>query len=279
MGGVGVSAILLYFFVDTEVTKIRYYIAETLSIVNLWRPELLPDFSTIVSFISALATSAAAIYTAKAAKAAEVSSMQWRQQAVYDKYLDKAIKSRASLIQIQSQLAKIEEGPDSYIDEETINQDEGSIDQNSLVWIKMMGEDLYLTLSKHILNATEELHYTYTLSYEYIKKTDDTTDANKIESAIGNLNQALNMYYEISEKIFDSTLEDEDSDALIEGYSDKFLLNEKIHMLFFTNMIFSIELMKNYLTYTIIHPNEKMWNTSTQLFTKNVVQLNSNYSS
>lgn len=225
------------------------------------------DWTLVVASASALATAAAAIYTAKAAKAAEISATQWRHQAVYDKYLDKAINARASLTAIKYQLEKIEDGAHEVLDDKVIESDDDDSERLALtLWAEFMAKDLLAVFDEHLHNVTQDLHHTYALSREYIN--DNKVEAAQLESTIDVLTRGLILYREVSLEVIDCSLGEEHYSNSI----SKLLLDDTADYVFLRNIIYSITLINEFLTYKIIHPNEGKWVSSCDLLTDYINQ-------
>jgi hypothetical protein len=256
---------LVYFNFDVLIGKINIPNLNTQIDSSLWIFDLLPSFSEAILFVSALATFTAAIYTAKAANAAERSSQQWKKQAVYDKYIDKAIKSRASLIQIRTQLQIIEDGTDDIFVGEMPDEQE-----SVLIWGQLMASDLYLTLKNHMHNSIDDCHYTYSLSYEYINNVEELE---YIEPLINTLSKSLNMYYVISKNIHNEYVgENNDMPVLLENISKLTLESDQDYILFH-HIILMLRVLIAYLTHNVIHPDENAWESSNKLYIKEQERL------
>lgn len=220
------------------------------------------DWALIVASVSALATATAAIYTAKAAKAAEMSATQWRHQAVYDKYLDKAINARASLTTIKHQLEKIEDGAHDVLDDKDMESDDDDSKRLALIlWAEFMAKDLLSVFDDHLKNVTQDLHHAYALSREYIN--DNKVEAAQLESTIDVLTRGLKLYREASLEVIDCSLGEEHYSNSI----NKLLLDDTADYVLLKNIIYSITLINKFLTYKIIHPNEDKWASSCELLT------------
>lgn len=225
------------------------------------------DWTLIVASASALATAAAAIFTAKAAKAAEISATQWRHQAVYDKYLDKAINARTSLTAIKHQFEKIENGADEIFDDDYIESDDDNSERLALsVWAELMAKDILVIFDEHLHNVTQDLHQAYALSREYIE--DNGVEDVQLESTIDVLTRGLKLYRAASLEVIDCSLGGEHYSNSI----SKFLLEDTADYVLLRNIIYSIHLINAFLTYKIIHPNEAKWASSCDLLTKDISQ-------
>ncbi|OOF19699.1 hypothetical protein BZJ17_14990 [Salinivibrio sp. IB574] len=220
------------------------------------------DWTLIVSSASALATATAAIYTAKAAKAAEMSATQWRHQAVYDKYLDKAINSRASLTTIKHQLEKIEDGAYEVFDDKDIESDDDDSKRIAMTsWAEVMAKETLAIFDVHLDNVTQDLNHAYALSREYINE--NKVESVQLEITINALTRGLKLYREYSLDVIECSLKDEH----YSNSMNKFLLDDTVDYAFLQNIILSITLVNDFLTHKIIHPNEDSWASSCELLT------------
>ncbi|WFB47868.1 hypothetical protein [Vibrio coralliilyticus] len=215
------------------------------------------DWALVVASISALATAAAAVFTAKAAKAAQVSASQWRHQAVYDKYLDKAISARASLKALILQLEKIDGGLYD-IGSDASNE----IDKYGLaVRCQMIAEDLVSVIDENFHSATQELEYAHALSNQYIECKNAETQ--HLEYMIGLLKRALKVYRDDCCRYLESC-EREEPDL---QNMRKFLTDDTRDVAFFGHLVSMMRFMSDYLTHKIIQPNEDRWDTSFEQIT------------